>query len=276
MIEIYHVSDLHFGKCEEQTTAASDLLNKLKRKCFTGNCSNKYVLVTGDIIDYDSEYLSKLASTALEPFKDHLLLIPGNHDYGLFGELTYSRKAAKYFDNPFASELGMQTPNYFNKVPNKIIIKDSADQANQVIFIGLNSCRQDDHFYQWGQGEIGEGQLGLLSKILADESVPVKIIALHHIPNKDASYSALMSLTDHEKLMNAIGKRAYAIAFGHQGAMIQDGMIVPAFIRSMKKLIGNEEIPKLCDANSSVDEVACYHITISNNEPNVKYLSLKY
>ncbi len=112
MIEIYHVSDLHIGR---DTKKAQLLLRRIKRKFEIGDHENRYLLVTGDIVQHGWKGQYKTALRALMPFKDKVWVAPGNHDYGFLG-FIYSEMSALRFDDPFA--LGLQFGHqYFPKFP---------------------------------------------------------------------------------------------------------------------------------------------------------------
>ena len=105
MIEIFHVSDLHFGKHKNFTQRAKLLLKKLKEQFGFEPSENKYLLVTGDIVDDGLKKQYRMAINALLPFKENVCLVPGNHDYATQGFL-YKKKLAKNFDDPLIKALG--------------------------------------------------------------------------------------------------------------------------------------------------------------------------
>src|SRR5512139_3139562 len=113
MIEIFHVSDLHFGKSPKQNRKAESLLKKINRQFPFTKKNNRYLLVTGDITDSGNADQYKLAKGALRAFKGRVFVTPGNHDYGHWG-WEYSVESAEYFDTPFAESLGF-THRFFGK-----------------------------------------------------------------------------------------------------------------------------------------------------------------
>ncbi len=82
MIEIYHVSDLHIGR---DTKKAQLLLRRIKRKFEIGDHENRYLLVTGDVVQHGWNGQYRTALRALMPFEDKVWVAPGNHDYGFLG-----------------------------------------------------------------------------------------------------------------------------------------------------------------------------------------------
>jgi len=110
MIELFHVSDLHFNRKK----GVKEFLTSIKDKFVIEKNSNKYLLVTGDITDDGKKRQYDLASTALMPFAGFVRAVPGNHDYGNMG-FIYHKERAQYFDNVFLKKLKIKH-NYFFKV----------------------------------------------------------------------------------------------------------------------------------------------------------------
>lgn len=102
MIEIFHVSDLHFGKSKRRTARAKLLLRKIKQKFGMEKGGNRYLLITGDIVEHGRIWQYRNALKALLPFKENVRVVPGNHDYGFKG-FIYARKCAKNFDEDLAT-----------------------------------------------------------------------------------------------------------------------------------------------------------------------------
>ena len=180
MIEIFHVSDLHFGKDARQNRKAKSLLDAINQK-FAGH-ANRYLLVTGDITQHGRESEYELAARALSPFAGRVFITPGNHDYGSYLGMKYSVQKALYFDNPFASDLRFPH-RFFNKNVFVHVLQDQSDHST-LMMIGLNSCSKEG-MDDWARGEIGDNQRNELALLLAqcDARTP-KLLFLHHIPTK--------------------------------------------------------------------------------------------
>jgi predicted MPP superfamily phosphohydrolase len=294
MIEIFHVSDLHFGKHKKQTYNAKALLKKIREKFVIEKGGNKYLLVTGDIVDDGLKKQYKRATKALIPLKENVLVVPGNHDYATQGFL-YRKKLAKNFDDHLVKELGINHL-YFPKKPFTKVIKD--EDGSKVLIIGLNSCLKTSHPFDLAAGKIGEKQRDNLKRILNNQAyqyVP-KIVFLHHIPHRRA-HGIGMSLKDYKKLMGIVRNRVDVLAFGHEGR-IKDleqkeieklkfsdhdkkrlrsikRMSIP--IRMMKLRSGRRQgIRYYLDANKSVNEQACYRIRIEGNKVSARLMRLDY
>jgi hypothetical protein len=287
MIEIYHVSDLHIGR---DTKKAQLLLRRIKRKFEIGEHENRYLLVTGDIVQHGWKKQYQTALRALLPFKDKVWIAPGNHDYGFLG-FIYSKASAILFDNPLALDL-LFAHEYFPKFPYSKLIKDN--DGNQVLLIGLNSCLKDQPFWEIAQGEIGDEQRAELKEILnsPDHKDIPKIVFLHHIPHRRADGLG-MSLKDYKQLMAIVKDKVDLLAFGHEGRMTH---IEPRLKKRAKLTdadygralhVKNQKLPErtmklrrgkaqgikyYLDANHSVRDQACYRIRVEGDKVSARFI----
>jgi len=267
MIELFHISDLHLGKSEYQELCVKQLLeNMMRRHGFTPD-GDKYLIVTGDITNSGKNDQYFTALKMLKPFRNRIIVVPGNHDYGWLGS-GYSEERARNFDSPFADSLGFQHA-FFDKSPFDRVLEDTTDKS-KVAIIGLNSCRCKG-VLDLAKGEIGALQRAKLTEIMERYAGLPKIIFLHHIPYKDASSPWMMTLIDHKELMSILTGRYNALAFGHQGAM-KDPEDPETFQRAakrgMKLLVLRDPAGKEyyhLDANCSIEDQACYHITVKES-----------
>lgn len=271
MIEIFHVSDLHFGK---PGVNPAKFLKALDKKFQISAGPNRYLLVTGDITQSGTRGQYDQALRALRPFKGRIIFVPGNHDYGqLTGFFCHDEKA-RDFDAYFASRLD-PAQQYYQKTPYVRPIEESKD--NKVLVIGLNSCLimpAKHKKFVAGQtfGLVGYYQLSQLKEALTDNKYAhmPKIVALHHIPCKMAKGFS-MDLLDWEDLMRVAREPVDIFAFGHEGAMgapeDRGGRGRPEAFRPMSahtERTGRSERTTFLDANRSVKNRACYHIKVEN------------
>ena len=91
-MKFIHLSDLHFHSKESDNLAAVKLLEFIRYAYPTHK-----LIITGDIVDDGHEEQYKWALEMLEPFTGRLFLCPGNHDFGVRGNL-YSPERAERFD----------------------------------------------------------------------------------------------------------------------------------------------------------------------------------
>jgi hypothetical protein len=276
MIEIFHVSDLHFGKNAHQNRKAKSLLDAISQKF--AKHANRYLLVTGDSTQHGRESEYELAAQALSPFKGRVFITPGNHDYGSFSGIKYSVQKALHFDNPFACALRF-THRFFNK---NVFVHLLQDQSNHsaLMMIGLNSCSKES-MDDWARGEIGDNQRNELALILAqcDARTP-KLLFLHHIPTRAAFPDFIMTLMDREELTEVLRGSIDVLAFGHQGKMevgfrdksrTSRAQSRPMQVRRFEN--GRKRILAL-DANGSTAEQSYYSIKWNGKRLNAEVVSV--
>ncbi len=209
MKKIIHMSDLHIGY-KDNAQRFYDVVKRIKKE--KGYEASKYVIViTGDLID-DAHHKDSCrdVKVGLDMLKEagfkHILLVPGNHDYGT-GDRGDS-KFVKIFNEEFYDD--------GRGFPRKDIIEDIA-------FIGLDSMAEELHWYDeiWAEGELGDPQLHRLTEILKEEDVRAcqkRVIYLHHHP---FDFRPLHQLKDSSKLKNVLTKLSDegvsidAILYGH-------------------------------------------------------------
>lgn len=289
MIEIYHVSDLHIGK---HTRQAQKLLDKIQEKFKIVEQEHRYLVVTGDIVQDGAKRQFERALKALLPFVGKVMIVPGNHDYGVLG-FMYSDHRAKNFDSLLTHGVGIDH-NFFPNIPFLRLLKDG--NGSRILLIGLNSCSQTGNLLDIAKGEIGEGQLESLDKLLDDpkySEVP-KMVFLHHIPHRRAQGIG-MSLKDHKKLMVVLKKRIEVLTFGHEGDFeeiktkpgqnlnisnvdrkeLERAGKTEISVRAIKLRSGKSQgILYYLDANESVAEQACYRIRIEGKDISAKSIWL--
>jgi 3',5'-cyclic AMP phosphodiesterase CpdA len=190
-----HLSDLHTHGAREKNTAVDDALQ------FTSaQYPNHIRLLTGDLTDDGTE-------AQYERLRENLscrdIICPGNHDFGVLGNL-YSPDAALRFaylceslEQPgcFAGDC-LPAVTYFDDV--RVIALDSnLETLNPLDF----SC-----------GEIGETQLAALPRLLDTEDFVV--LMCHHHPF--IHYDPTMVLQDADALRDIIEGKVDLLLFGHK------------------------------------------------------------
>jgi 3',5'-cyclic AMP phosphodiesterase CpdA len=266
MIEIYHISDLHFGK---KNIKARKLIKALDERFEITKSRNKYLLVTGDITQSGTREQYEMALESLEPFKNRIFFVPGNHDYGDFWGVTYDDRKAKDFDAFFSQKLD-ERQKYYDKKPYVRLL--SENEGNKVLLIGLNSCLKIEKF-KGAFGLVGYRQLCILKETLALEKyahVP-KLVFLHHIPYQLAR-GFQMDLLDWDDLFDVAKRSVDIIAFGHEGVMEahaskeeRDRIEESRKMGVRRERFVHAELAYLLDANRSAKDRACYQIRINNN-----------
>ncbi len=282
MIELVHVSDLHFGKTKDWTRKAQRLLKKIGTTFRFEQGKGIYLLVTGDIIHnlklgksaWKEQF--RVAEDALAPFKPKVRIVPGNHDIGL-GGFGYSKECVEYFDGTFLPALAVKH-KFRTKRPFAEFVED--ESGNKLLLVGLNSCLMTPNPLDIAKGEVGERQRKRFEEILKDPTYKgfPKIIYLHHIPHRRA-HGLGMSLIDYKELMAIVEKRVEVLAFGHEGTMKDPDRRRPAqpprSPRPMRvRRAGYRGIQYYLDANSCIEEQSCYHIAVEGTSAAARLIKL--
>jgi len=205
MIRILHLSDLHFHRRDGDNIAITTTLDRIAT-----SYAEHHILITGDITDDGHERQYQNAQAALERFRGRLWMVPGNHDYGLFGSF-YDETCAGLFDRYLA--VPFQRATFAEGcVPTVNILETSSEK---VILVGLNSNLQTIDPFDFACGEVGEAQRAMLAQILSDPASHecVKIVYLHHHP---FYHHPFLRLLDGDEFMQIVLGRADVLAFGHK------------------------------------------------------------
>jgi predicted MPP superfamily phosphohydrolase len=265
-IRITHVSDLHFHKNNSDNAQADALLNSIAERYSFLKDETNYLLVTGDIVDDGDDRQYSHARSMLERFEGGILLCPGNHCYGPYGNV-YRAECADRFDQ-LVLELKINTePNrsYKNQDISVKVLSDG--KGVDILTIGLNSILDTDSVLDFAKGGIGIKQLNDLDMVLSNpEYIPMKkLIYLHHRPQKCTWY---LELTDSEDLMAVLNNRADIVCFGHSGGSMS--VTEPEQTQAMlakKKRFG---VPFLLNAASSVKMEMFYEIVVDGSYMSVE------
>lgn len=264
MIRIAHVSDLHFHIASAKNKETLSLLRKVK-KAYPFNSSRDYLLATGDITDDGDKTQYRKAFEALKPFKGHLLLAPGNHDYGPLGNF-YFEDSAKSFDDYLLKKISIQH-RYLDKLPAVDVLDDA--EGTQVLAVGLNSVVNTEIPFDFARGEIGANQLDALQEVLSDKKHKdmYKLVYLHHRPQNYNDW--FYELLDAEDLMAILHQNGVdVVAFGHTGGSM--GESEPPQARTMRVFVKKFGVKYLLNANTSVEAQKFNEITFDGDILSVK------
>lgn len=151
MKKVVHISDLHFGKVDNQRT--QPLLNIIS------DLHPDIVVISGDFTQRASEQEFVQAQDFIQQIKFPVFTVPGNHDIPLFN--LYRR-----FKNPFELYKKYISPDL-----------DCIYSDDEIALIGINTVRN----FTITSGKIGSSQLNLIQeKISHFPSSQVKIVVCHH------------------------------------------------------------------------------------------------
>lgn len=223
MLTFVHISDTHFHRDGSDNAATGRFLAAVKND-FLLEGDDKFLLVTGDITDdghpeqYLEAYKTLLTHGAVN--HKHILVCPGNHDYGPSGNF-YSEACAGRFDSVFASQLGYYDPYLTKREPVVRVFRGT--RGTKVMTIGINACLETYSISDFACGEVGAQQLAALDAILSNpdaKDVP-KLVYLHFHPFfRDDVYGefeyATHMLKDADAFIRILSGRVDVLCFGHK------------------------------------------------------------
>lgn len=215
MKKIIHLTDLHIGKGQQCGIDKEDAChnvfgNIVKNIIDTMKPASDYIIViTGDLVDNANikDNITK-AKAAIDKLKEkfaHVLIIPGNHDYGR--GLKVKKKNVIKFKKNFLGDPNIEYPKY--------------DKIDNMAFIGLDSMaeafRKRNGWF--ADGKLGNDQLhgnskkniiGLVEYLeKATKEAEHIVVYLHHHPFKQLDYvhgHPFHGLKDHDKLTKILKK----------------------------------------------------------------------
>ncbi len=260
MIRILHVSDLHFSGHPHDNQEPIALLAKVQEYA-EARPGSYYLLVTGDTTNNgnDDEYAN--AEAALRPFRGHLLVAPGNHDFGTLGNV-YLPECALAFDR-WAASLGV-THAYSTK---SAVLDHLCDESGtRVAAIGLVSNVMAEDLAGaiagrvFARGEIGKAQLAQLKNhVKTLEPNTSKLVYLHHRPLECRGFGWFLALSDYKALLAVLDKESIdAVAFGHTGSHMREKAPSKARARNAVPERGQAAIEKVYSEPEKARAVMVY------------------
>lgn len=201
MKKIIHLSDLHIGHMDCDKKFEAIILNINKRM---QPVEDYVIVITGDLADNVTKpFQRENAALAVEKLKMlgyHVLVVPGNHDYGT-GTIGNIRNV-RIFKEKFYGDPEIQYPKL--------------DIFDETAFIGLDSTVEELNWHDrlLAQGELGKDQLLRLKRMLDDPSLRSlkKVVYLHHHP---FDFKLGRQLKDSDDLREVIENRIDVLLFGH-------------------------------------------------------------
>lgn len=201
MKKIIHLSDIHVGH-EDCGERFRTIIGNISRKM---QPPEQYIIViTGDIVEnanhheFPDEALDAVRQLELNGY--HLLVVPGNHDYGT--GIWGNEQFVAVFKEKFFGNTAITYPKL--------------DIIEEVAFIGLDSTAEELHWTDavLSQGELGSKQLSRLKKLLSSPEIRdlKKVVYLHHHP---FDFKLGRQLKDRKKLEKIIANKVDVLLFGH-------------------------------------------------------------
>lgn len=187
--QIVHLSDLHLTKTDKASRSEPALfrplagMNEAFRKIVRTPVvqSADLVLITGDVTDRGDIISWRVFWDIIDAagLRDRVLIVPGNHDVCCLGlRLPTKRKGYRYSDLEKA-KAGLKMGGQPAEFPWVRIVHP------QIAVFGLNSNNLGNFsVVDNAMGQLDYNQLAKLARLLNKyQTVPVKIVALHHSPN---------------------------------------------------------------------------------------------
>ncbi len=220
MLKFLHLSDLHFHRKPEHNAAIAGILDYIRQEY-----PHHYVIVTGDIVDDGHEEQYRQAQAALLPFCGRIFICPGNHDFGLHGNL-YSAECAARFDRWLAEPLNQGGTFAGHNFPVLNLVKDG---PQRILVIALDTNTETGNPLSFACGAVGNRQLTALDTLLSDPDLAdmVVLVLLHHHPF--LHNDRFLKLTDARQLMRILYGRVHVVLFGHRhvSKMWRDTLGIP-------------------------------------------------
>lgn len=212
MIELIHVSDLHYHGSKDKNETIDSALDAVR-----DSFPSSYLLATGDVTDdgKQDQYAHALAKFKTFP-TGKVLLCPGNHDYGTTG-LFYQEDRARQFDLKLTMELGTDDTYFRKSCPVSTTLR--GPNGETAIAIGINGVCKTLDIGDFACGEVGDEQLQVLDLMLknpAAKDIP-KIVFVHFHPFVRGIFDfPTMRLKDSDRLLAILKGRVKVLAFGHK------------------------------------------------------------
>ena len=187
-MRVFHLTDLHLPSPGGEAAIARVIRDVTR--------GSDVVVITGDITDDGSQEQYDLAYRLLSPLRGHLLLAPGNHDYGPLG-LAYDEECeARWLS--LCAALCCPRPG-------------SPWRRDGWMMVALDSCRKDPVL---ARGNLGESQLARLRDAiqLARRTRTKLLVAIHH---DVALTDPTLALDDGDALLALAWSAADVVLMGH-------------------------------------------------------------
>lgn len=215
MSSFIHLSDLHINSND-----LSDENVALKKvvSCIIDKYSSEKpaILITGDLVDdgLESQYMN--ARNILKPLVNEgftILPAPGNHDYGLKGNV-YTEAAQNRFQQFIMRDL-LNIPAADTSENIMEDIYPFVYEDDEAVYYGIDTVvAAEDDFMHLAAGEVGQIQLEKFQNLLAAASgEKTKIAYMHHHP-----FSRLIGfrMKDAQKVMEVMAEKIDILCFGHK------------------------------------------------------------
>lgn len=206
-MKFIHLSDLHVRSSVRANRVILSTLENIRLRYPLHR-----LIITGDIVDdgHDAQY--DHAYEALRPSTGQLFLCPGNHDFGVKGNL-FSPERAHRFDAYLSIPLKQGGTFAGDNLP---VIHVFSEGTQQILLIALDTNLETLSPFDFACGQVGQTQLNALDAILSDPSIrdAIVMVFFHHHPFLHSD--RFRKLLDARELIRILYGRVHVVLFGHK------------------------------------------------------------
>jgi 3',5'-cyclic AMP phosphodiesterase CpdA len=227
MKKIIHISDLHFGKENDQVVDA--LLNDIDAY------QPDVVIVSGDLTQRARENQFIKAADFLKKITYPKVVVPGNHDVPLYNVI-------RRFLAPFTRYVEFINDEFFPVFQN-----------DEIAIIGINTA----HSFTWKSGKITPAKLKALAQKLEDQNCKIKMLVMHHPFHEifyKSIYNEMLSDLGIDMIFSGHLHKAKATVLNNHFAMLNSKiLIVQAGTSVSRRLRGENNSFNKIEINSKND-----------------------
>ena len=224
-MKFIHLSDLHFRSHRQNNLIILEMLDTIQE-----HYPDHKIIITGDIVDDGHEAQYREALAALRPFGGRIFICPGNHDYGIKGNI-YSRERAEGFDKWLSIPL-KQGGTFAGD--NKPVLHLLEERNGHILLVALDTNIESMSLFDFACGRVGSRQLTALDHLLSDPDIAhmVVIVFFHHHPFLHTD--RFKKLLDARELARILYGRVHLVLFGHHhvSKMWSNTLAIPYILAS--------------------------------------------
>ncbi len=222
-MKFIHLSDLHIHSTRntEETVYAFALVQGIIAK-YKDSDDKPWIVITGDIVEDATEKQYVRAVEILFILKDKgftLLIQPGNHDYGLKGNI-YGEIGQARFQKYILAGLLKDTDAATDGLYMEDLYPRVIEHEEGIVFIELDSMQAiENKLAHFARGRISKKQLVILSDQIeiAKNNGKKIVVCMHHHPfYRGELAKPFMAMENAEELMSILKGKIDILCFGHK------------------------------------------------------------
>ncbi len=209
-----HLSDLHIhGSQQKSNNVNARKIVEYLLAFYDG--AKPTILLGGDVVDDGAAGQYENAVEILRPLIAAgfpMVAVPGNHDYGRWGNFYTEHSQALFQQHILADLIGWPDA----AVPGTVMedLYPWAQVVDGVLVLAMDSvAANEDEFAHFASGEIGQTQLTRASDIMKQHTDKKVLVLFHHHP----FYRKFgLELDDAHRVLRTLADRANILCFGHR------------------------------------------------------------